>query len=152
MFVACTVNMNNNRIIKKPRVKGIKEDNKFWCYYHKRFFDEEKRTTHCIPNGCFEFNRNYYTWRMCTKKDNDIECSGFGDREEIREGNVRKEIRLTDSQRRFLKKAIGREVKEVIIRGDLHSTESFDSVKASFDSINNGVDSINSHAVGSPEY
>lgn len=146
--------MNNNRIIKKPRVKSNKDEHRFWCFYHKRFFDEEKKTIHCIPKGCFEFDRNYYTYRICIQKDEDRECHEIVD---IGEAKIRElgkskgddnqglTLRLTESQRRFLKRALGREVKGVIIRGDIHSPTGFDGD-------NHGMDSLSIHAVGLPEY
>lgn len=56
--------MVDRHIPKKPRIKDTKRDFEFWCFYHKRFFEEGKKFGHCIPKKCFEFDYDHYLERM----------------------------------------------------------------------------------------
>lgn len=49
---------------RKPRIKDSKRSFDFWCFYHKRFFEEGKKFGHCIPKKCFEFNYDHYLERI----------------------------------------------------------------------------------------
>lgn len=63
------------RIRVKPRLKRLLkgEGADFWCFYHKRFFIEGKKWSHCIPKGCYEFDHEYYLSRASPKQQ-----EGFG--------------------------------------------------------------------------
>jgi hypothetical protein len=56
--------MADRHIPRKPRIKGPAKDFEFWCFYHKRFFEEGKKFGHCIPKKCFEFDYDSYLERM----------------------------------------------------------------------------------------
>ena len=56
--------MADRHKVRKPRIKDSKRSFDFWCFYHKRFFEEGKKFGHCIPKKCFEFNHEHYLERM----------------------------------------------------------------------------------------
>lgn len=62
--------MSFERIPRKPRVKSTVKwkGTDFWCFYHKRFFIEGKKWSHCIPKGCYEFDHEYYLSRISPKQ------------------------------------------------------------------------------------
>lgn len=104
--------MNLKRLNKKPRVKKIYKDRQFWCFYHKRFFDEEKKFNHCIPKGCFEFDRDHYLWQVEINSEDSVVKA-------IKEVNTMKKrivIKLTDFQKELIKKAVGKDVREIMIK------------------------------------
>lgn len=56
--------MADRHISRKPKIKAAKRSFEFWCFYHKRFFEEGKKFGHCIPKKCFEFDYDSYLERM----------------------------------------------------------------------------------------
>lgn len=67
--------MSDRHISKRPRVKGPKRMHEFWCFFHQRFFEENKKRSHCIPKGCFEFNHAHYLTRMGMLQDAGYQAS-----------------------------------------------------------------------------
>lgn len=63
--------MADRHKVRKPRIKAPAKGFEFWCFYHKRFFEEGKKFGHCIPKKCFEFNHDYYLERMGLQKGSD---------------------------------------------------------------------------------
>jgi len=67
-YFSMEVSMSDRYKPRKPRIKASKRVYEFWCFYHKRFFDESKKFGHCIPKQCFEFNQEHYLERMGMKQ------------------------------------------------------------------------------------
>lgn len=113
--------MNPERITKKPRVKGFSRGRcgGFWCFYHKRFFDEDKKVNHCIPKQCYEFDYDHYQTRLIKEtelKQGMEEAKGEGNLMEVKRKKII--LKLTEYQRRVIEDAVGRDVKEILIKPD----------------------------------
>lgn len=87
VYLLTAVGRNNNNggsvadrhIPRKPRVKGDNGTHDFWCFFHKRFFGERKKLEHCIPKGCFEFNRRDYLLRTSVRSAKKVKVKKSGD-------------------------------------------------------------------------